>query len=319
MSDVLRTCELVAQYSNHVAINETAILAFADGFSLHELQELISPKAFDRDLHFVDESRAELTAQYLLVVDSLNFCFWPSDGLEYEHLSKGLKARVEADPSCISAQSLISMTAEQVSSLFLLPSPNQLIPLADERARLLNEVGRVLLGSFQGQAANLIRAAEGSARKLLEMIASHFPGFRDHAIYKGRQVFIYKRAQIFIADLYGAFAGKDLGSFSDIETITMFADYRVPVVLQKMGILDYHPLLSQIVEKKQEVVPGSTEEVEIRAMTIVAVERMRLALMAKHPEAEGKLLSLHIDWWLWGEGERTREQDTHHRCLTIYY
>lgn len=30
-------------------------------------------------------------AQYLLVLDALNFCFWPQPGLEYEHLARGLK------------------------------------------------------------------------------------------------------------------------------------------------------------------------------------------------------------------------------------
>lgn len=31
--------------------------------------------------------------QYLLVLDALNFCFWPEPGLEYEHLAASLKAR----------------------------------------------------------------------------------------------------------------------------------------------------------------------------------------------------------------------------------
>lgn len=40
------------------------------------------------------------------------------------------------------------------------------------------------------------------------------------------QVFLYKRAQIFVGDLYGAFQGKGLGAFHDLHFITMFADYR---------------------------------------------------------------------------------------------
>ena len=42
-------------------------------------------------LHFFDGG--PLTAQYLLVIDTLNFCFWPESGLEYEHLARGLKVR----------------------------------------------------------------------------------------------------------------------------------------------------------------------------------------------------------------------------------
>ena len=41
------------------------------------------------ELHFVDGG--PLTLQYLLAVDTINFCFWPTPGLEYEHLARGLK------------------------------------------------------------------------------------------------------------------------------------------------------------------------------------------------------------------------------------
>jgi hypothetical protein len=58
------------------------------------------------------------------------------------------------------------------------------------------------------------------------------------------QVFLYKRAQIFVADLYGAFGGTGLGAFSDISCLTMFADYRVPVVLRCMGVLEYSDQLA---------------------------------------------------------------------------
>ena len=39
---------------------------------------------------------------------------------------------------------------------------------------------------------------------LVRQIAKDFTGFRDEAIYDGEQVFFYKRAQILVADLYGA-------------------------------------------------------------------------------------------------------------------
>lgn len=69
-------------------------------------------------------------------------------------------------------------------------------------------------------------AARGSAVALVELLASHFPGFRDHGVYRGRQVFFYKRAQIFAADVYGAFEGRGLGAFTDADKLTCFADYR---------------------------------------------------------------------------------------------
>jgi hypothetical protein len=110
------------------------------------------------------------------------------------------------------------------------------------------------------------------------------PGFRDHAIYRsgqgpghqgrrppalrapaqacwpippartltrsrpsgrGRQVFLLKRAQIFAADVWGAFGGRGLGAFVDVDALTCFADYRVPVVLRELGVLRYSERLAQ--------------------------------------------------------------------------
>lgn len=42
----------------------------------------------------------------------------------------------------------------------------------------------------------------------------------------GRQLFFYKRAQIWAGDLYGCFRGQGLGAFADIGQLTMFAGER---------------------------------------------------------------------------------------------
>ena len=57
--------------------------------------------------------------------------------------------------------------------------------------------------------------------------------------------------------------------------------------------------------------PGSTEEVEIRAMTIQAVELLKY---------ECKKTAIEIDWILWQRGEsQQQELQPHHRTETIYY
>lgn len=94
-------------------------------------------------------------------------------------------------------------------------------------------------------------------------------------MYKGHQVFLYKRAQIFAADLWGAFKGQGYGDFRDIETVTMFADYIVPAVLQQLGVLHFSPSLSNAIESNKEITPGSEEEVELRACSVHAVEEIR--------------------------------------------
>lgn len=100
-------------------------------------------------------------------------------------------------------------------------------------------------------------------------------GFRDHTVYKGHQVFLYKRAQIFASDIWGAFKGQGYGELNDIESVTMFADYIVPAVLQQLGVLKYSHSLSRAIESNLEIPSGSEEEVELRACTVHAVEEMR--------------------------------------------
>lgn len=39
-------------------------------------------------------------------------------------------------------------------------------------------------------------------------------------------VSLYKRAQILVADIWACFEGQGHGRFADIDTLTMFADYR---------------------------------------------------------------------------------------------
>lgn len=104
--------------------------------------------------------------QYLLVVDALNFCFWPAEDLEYEQLATGVKvaprtcrcnahfslqiqlgARPQADmrmqaaamndPDSLTATRLQQYTGKDVQKLF---NCQQAVPLLEERARLLREV-----------------------------------------------------------------------------------------------------------------------------------------------------------------------------------
>ncbi|GFR50471.1 hypothetical protein Agub_g12522, partial [Astrephomene gubernaculifera] len=175
---------------------------------------------------------------------------------------------------------------------------------------------------FGGHAAGLVAAAGGSAAALVGLVTQLLPGFRDHAVYRGRQVFLYKRAQIFVGDVYGAFEGRGLGAFRDIDQLTMFADYRVPVVLRTLGILSYSRQLEDKILRREQLPAGGEEEVEIRACTVVAVERLREGLADKFRDTPGAQVphAIQLDWWLWEEGERQRKQHPpHHRTLTIFY
>ncbi|CAN0921938.1 Queuosine salvage protein, partial [Linum grandiflorum] len=142
-----------------------------------------------------------------------------------------------------------------------------------------------------------------------------YTGFRDHSVYKGHQVFFYKRAQIFAADLYGAFKGQGYGDFHDITSITIFADYIVPAVLRELGVLTYHSDLANVVDSHSEITAGSEEEVELRACSIYAAEKMRDLIQLK---SGNPVLSVELDLWLWAHGVQQPSLQ-YHITLSFYY
>ncbi|XP_054824011.1 uncharacterized protein LOC129322005 isoform X3 [Prosopis cineraria] len=232
--------------------------------------------------------------------------------LSYDHLASGLKSALENDKSAFDADRLQKYSGPQLRQLLRWPRP---LPLEDERVRLLHEVGLELERSFEGKASNVVEACGKSAVNLVALVTRHFPGFRDHSVYKGRQVFLYKRAQIFAADLWGAFQGKGYGEFKDIGSITIMADYIVPAVLRQLGVLKYSPKLASTIESSGEINPGTEEEVELRACSVHAVEKMRELISVKSGR---QVLSVELDLWLWASGIQCPSLQ-HHRTLSIYY
>lgn len=121
------------------------------------------------------------------------------------------------------------LTHDTLLQILRADDPTVQCPLLDERINCLHEVAAKLLTSYDGSFENCIRKANRSAQALVQLVVEDFPCFRDEAFFAGQRVSIYKRAQILIGDIWSCYRGQGLGQFDDIETVTMFADYRVSV------------------------------------------------------------------------------------------
>ena len=277
----------------------------------------------------------ELTLRYLLVLDALNFCFWPPpflwktfpsggggeeakpqkwgfpgpDGERltgYYALSFALGRIAQDSPEFFEAENLQKIEPENLRE-FLGP-----IPLLSWRVAALREVG-ALLRRF-GSAQNFFLQAKHSAQRLVEVLTSYLPMFRDAAVYFGRWVPFYKRAQILVADLWGTFGGQGPGEFADLSWLTAFADYKLPQILWARGALRFHPRLAERIRAGEIIPRGSAEEVEIRALTVVAVEELRERLKRRGRE----ILAFQVDWLLWNLAQE-KLSVPHHRTLTWAY
>ena len=82
---VRETCSWVVQQSANVKINEEKIGKLADRFHYTGFNE------FNHHVLQQDKQDDENVLLYLFTLDSLNFCFWPLEGFEYEHLAGSVK------------------------------------------------------------------------------------------------------------------------------------------------------------------------------------------------------------------------------------
>ncbi len=108
------------------------------------------------------------------------------------------------------------------------------------------------------------------------------PMYRDIADYRGREVPLLKRAQLTAADLALALGGSGLGRFHDLDRLSAFADNPLPHVLRSRACSSMNG--SSCGRSRREVLhPGGPRDVEIRASTIQAVERI-VALLSRMGE-----------------------------------
>jgi hypothetical protein len=86
-----------------------------------------------------------------------------------------------------------------------------------------NQNGGKMMVEADYAVCRVIEAAQGSAGKLVNLLAKHFSAFGDECRFEGRRVRFLKRAQIFVADVWAALRGAGRAAFDDVDQLTMFA------------------------------------------------------------------------------------------------
>lgn len=198
------------------------------------------------------------------------------------------------------------------------------IPMFQQRIDIFHEVGRVLSEKYNGNFHNLVKKAGNrlfnNGQGLVERLTSEFPSFDDSVVVDGKVVRFDKRAQLLPAMIYGRFQNQDCFQMEDINELTVFADYALPVALRSAGILIYEQSLRERIDKQELVPAGSQEELEIRASTIHACKRLvdRInQFRTEDGQGQEKVNSLHVDAKLWFESRKA--STPHHLTITTAY
>ncbi len=280
--------------------------------------------SWEHSCHFFDGTQESV--RWIFALDVLNHCFWPDHGEPvwtviyngesysgYWGLAASLKRARERGVPITDPHFLSGISESGLAEIF---SGRGRIPMFEDRLKNLREAGSIIMSQLAGDVMSLVYASSGSAVRLAGMIVSHFPSFRDEALYRNGKVYFWKRAQLFVSDVFSAFGGQKWGKYYDVERLTAFADYKLPQVLRELGIISYHPDLAARIDAMEHLQAGSEAEVEIRAMTVWAVEELRRGFQ----EHGRKLTSPQVDNWLWQLGQLDAfRKRPYHRCRTIFY
>ena len=318
MNPVLVTTARVYKSSQYVRVNVESIDKFCDTFDLRRIR------------YWIDVAPIELTQlddddrlNFLFVFNAINFCYWGDPKWTTEYKGKrydgawgmmvALKRALDDGIPILDAKYLSNLTHGELATI--LRGDGEL-PLFDARLQILHEVGNILHHKFGGRFSNVVKLAAGDTLKLLDIVTYEFPSFNDFAFYRGYKVYFHKRAQLLIADIYRSFKGQGIGNLHGIEQLTCCADYKIPQVLRKLGILEYTTELADKVDNKVIIPHGSIEEIEIRANTIWAVEFIKSRLKSKSVQ----ITAMDIDSYLWLLGQNKSPKDKpYHRTYTICY
>lgn len=194
------------------------------------------------------------------------------------------------------------------------------MPMAKEKTDVLNQVGEILVEEYKGDWINFIKNGpkklyhEGEG--LIERLISQFSRFRDTSIYLDKEVYFLKLAQLAFWGIHRELAKHGDFYIEDMENMTAFADYIVPVALEKMNIVTYNDKLKSRIEQGILIESDSIEEIEIRATTIFVTARLAEEIN-KFKAEEEKIIIPQLDFKLWTDFHA--EQSAHHLTKTIMY
>jgi hypothetical protein len=303
VDEIRSACAAVAEQARSVQIEQDQIASYAAIVASGTAVPGPDPHA-----HLLTGTREERAA-FWLTLNAINFgSGWfptlrkPGGRSGYYTVATGVRERfVTRGPW--RADELVTIGAGQIAEVLDQDPQHELMALY---ARSLRDLGGHVV-DYGGRFASVVDASSGSAVALAELLGG-WQSFADVSRYAEISVPFLKRAQIVAADL----ARAAVAEWGDLASLTMFADNLVPHVLRLDGVLRFDRDLEERIDAGELLQHGSSEEVEIRACALHAVE----LIVASRPGS----CAADVDSFLWHRGQGSRyKARPRHRCRCTAY
>lgn len=257
--------------ATYVSLNKRAITAYAHEYA----EESFEIPTWDGQV-FISETgpyTRQDVIDYFMVGNVVNFCFnTPGTGDRFKtHYGTTttdtpitwdgafgmwacLKKCLEDDslPDLLDADCLANLTMSDAEAIFE-PSNGVRLPLLEMRVEMLRETGHILNTRYNGTFSSLLTQSNNrlynNGDGFVEQLVHECDVYTDEWPYNaGSSVRFDKRAQLAVTMLYDYFYHKNETVFTDVPELTVFADYRLPTVLRRELLIEYHPGLAYIID-----------------------------------------------------------------------
>ena len=193
------------------------------------------------------------------------------------------------------------------------------MPMADEKVEILNNVGDTLVTKYDGDWINFIddgpKKLYDNGEGLVERLVRDFKRFDDHSIFENEKVYFLKLAQLAFWGIHRELS-KSYFFIEDMENMTAFADYIIPVALESFGIVKYSSGLKEKIDSGILIDRDSIEEIEIRSTSIYVTAKLT-ELINNYKNEEEKIIIPQLDFKLWTDFHA--DERPHHLTKTIMY
>ncbi|MBI4262355.1 hypothetical protein HY624_02410 [Candidatus Uhrbacteria bacterium] len=313
MNKNLEATQFVVDHADAVHIDMDRIGAFAAAFHKEPIAHWMTLEPFALTGYREDQ---QLFAQLLLSTWAFSYWGEPKWTIEYAGAKLDgfygnvacVRRAMEEGIPILDPMYCSSISEDTLRGVF---RGNTEIPLFDERLAMIREIGAVISERYHGKVGSLLLMASNDAAQLLDIIIRDFPSFCDTSMYKGREVFFQKRAVFFVMNMHQWLMMRGEQGLTNFDQIPACSDYKIPQMLRQHGILVYSRGLAETIDHKIEILHGAPEEVEIRAGTIVAVDRIACAVRVAPQDVSDVL-------WISSQ-KKTGTEKPYHRSRTTAY
>lgn len=312
LKKVIDSCNYVVKNSKDVKINYDNIDHLIDELLVFNNKHYMLSNPFG----IMDLDTKDLV-NFLLLYDSIDFCFWGTPKWKIEYESKELDGGYAL--LCVMLNyynnhkdkifDIINNTREEeLEKIF---DGNVKIPLLTERVKILKSVSKIVIdkmdSNFYQSIYNLSKDTE-----LFNFIVENFPSFKDERTYNEQTIYFYKLAQLLTSDILHLKNYKEQIEV-DYSNLVGCADYKIPQVLRSLEILEYSDELSSVIDNKELLLQNSSYEIEIRANTLKVIDYI-------YNKLDKKIARIDINDFIWLKGKKLdKNKKPYHLTKTTTY